>query len=287
MSVTFREDQWKDLQLSKKRRLNRNTLQIENPVPTTEFLTQLDPFSQMTKLVAAKYKKLKSESMYRGTTMSSKTHAGASVGRSSKPTTATELSIQERLEIVWQKLKMPDSQKLNFALKYSTDKYINKLHDIVRSWERVTDLILQREKQMTNLEIFEKEASDPNRFFDRGHRGSSVVRLNEAKVRANLYRKLENVEETIKSCLLSLRSRYSDVVTYSGRSYLEKMGWDKIEMLYYLQQERRSTMLRDHGHPEQLDLFLHVGQPPTPNFLPPVGRRYTQLPLKSVKLAGP
>ncbi|XP_077971605.1 coiled-coil domain-containing protein 87-like isoform X4 [Styela clava] len=223
----------------------------------------------------------RSESMHKGTTVSSKSHAD------SREVSTPSLTIQERLEIVWQKLKMPDSQKLNFALKYSSDKYIKKLPEIVRSWERVTDFILQREKLMTNLEVFEKEASDPNRFFERGHRGSSAMRLDEAKMRANLHRKLEAVESTIKSCLISLKSRFSDTVTYNGRPYLEKMGWDKIEMLYFLQQERRCTMLKDHGHPEQLDLFLHVNQQTTPNILPPSGRRYIKLPLKSVKLTGP
>ncbi|XP_077971603.1 uncharacterized protein LOC120346349 isoform X2 [Styela clava] len=264
----------------RKKTLNRSLLRTEKPVTTTEFLTRLNAYSHMTKLIAENCQN-RSESMHKGTTVSSKSHAD------SREVSTPSLTIQERLEIVWQKLKMPDSQKLNFALKYSSDKYIKKLPEIVRSWERVTDFILQREKLMTNLEVFEKEASDPNRFFERGHRGSSAMRLDEAKMRANLHRKLEAVESTIKSCLISLKSRFSDTVTYNGRPYLEKMGWDKIEMLYFLQQERRCTMLKDHGHPEQLDLFLHVNQQTTPNILPPSGRRYIKLPLKSVKLTGP
>lgn len=65
---------------------------------------------------------------------------------------------------------MSEEQKLDFALKYSSDDYIKKLPNIVSAWERVTDLILAREENMRKLEIFEKEASDPNRFFERGEK---------------------------------------------------------------------------------------------------------------------
>lgn len=40
------------------------------------------------------------------------------------------LTIQERLEIIWQKLKMPDSQKLDFALKYSSDHYVKFIPEV-------------------------------------------------------------------------------------------------------------------------------------------------------------
>ena len=41
-----------------------------------------------------------------------------------------ENTIQERLEVVWRKLKIPDSQKLDLALKYSGDEHIYRLPEV-------------------------------------------------------------------------------------------------------------------------------------------------------------
>ena len=38
----------------------------------------------------------------------------------------------------------------------------------IESWERVTEIILQRENLIAKLENFERLASDPNRFFEKG-----------------------------------------------------------------------------------------------------------------------
>ena len=47
-------------------------------------------------------------------------------------------------------------------------------------------MILQREQIISELEAFERLASDPNRFFENGYRGSSVARLEESKIRTQL-----------------------------------------------------------------------------------------------------
>ena len=49
-------------------------------------------------------------------------------------------------------------------------------------------MVLKRESLIAKLEGFERQASDPNRFFEKGTRGSSVARLEEAKVRSNFYK---------------------------------------------------------------------------------------------------
>ena len=58
----------------------------------------------------------------------------------------------------------------------------------ITEWERATRLILKRESLMAQLESFERSASDPNRFFEKGSRGSSVARLEEAKIRSDIYK---------------------------------------------------------------------------------------------------
>ena len=41
-----------------------------------------------------------------------------------------DLSAQDRLEKVWAMLGMPDSSKLDMAIKYSSDRYHNMLGDV-------------------------------------------------------------------------------------------------------------------------------------------------------------
>lgn len=60
-----------------------------------------------------------------------------------------------------------------------------------------------------------------------GEKGSSAARLSEAKIRASLYKKLEFVESTIRELLSTIKRRFSDVVTFNGRPYDEKMNWDR------------------------------------------------------------
>ncbi|XP_013389901.1 coiled-coil domain-containing protein 87 isoform X2 [Lingula anatina] len=150
---------------------------------------------------------------------------------------------QDRLERVWSALKMPDNKKLDMAIKYSSEEYIGLLEESIEAWEKSTDLILLREGFIAKLEKFERLASDPNRFFEKGYRGSSVARLGEAKQRSYLYKKIEELDSLVKKAVLNVRDKYQDVITYAGRPYLEKLKWDRIEMLYWLQEERRQQAL--------------------------------------------
>lgn len=97
---------------------------------------------------------------------------------------------QIRLERIWTMLRMSDTAKLDMAVKYSTDDYLSNLVPAIEDWEKATDLIVEREKCIFELENFERTASDPNRYFLKGHRGSSAARLEEALIRDNLYKVL-------------------------------------------------------------------------------------------------
>ncbi|PIK61283.1 putative coiled-coil domain-containing protein, partial [Apostichopus japonicus] len=150
---------------------------------------------------------------------------------------------QERLEAVWNSLQMPDHLRLDMAIKYSSNEYADKLVESIEAWEVAVDLILQREAILSKLEIFERFASDPDRFFQKGQRGLSVARLEEAKKRSSLYTGLHNLEGKTRRKIQTLQKRYQDMVTYQGRPYLDKMRVDCTEMLYWLQQERRQQAL--------------------------------------------
>lgn len=63
---------------------------------------------------------------------------------------------------------MSDSEKLDMAIKYCTLNYAGRLYEALADWESATDLIIEREKFIYDLENFERYASDPNRFFLKG-----------------------------------------------------------------------------------------------------------------------
>lgn len=155
-----------------------------------------------------------------------------------------QLTPQDRLERVWSSLQMPDGLKLDMAIKYSSDTHHARLEEAIEEWEASTQLILQREAMVAKLENFERVASDPNRFFEKGYRGSSVARLEEAKIRSNYYKKIESLEEELKQSLEYIRKEFQDTVTFQGRPYTDKIQWDRTEMLYWLQEERKQQALQ-------------------------------------------
>lgn len=167
-----------------------------------------------------------------------------------------QLSPQDRLEKVWASLRLPDSIKLDMAIKYSSDEYINRLEDSIDAWERATELIVQRETLIAKLEKFERLASDPNRFFERGYRGSSVARLDEAKHRSNMYKKIDQLDKEVKFAVDLVKEKFQDVITFQGRPYLEKMKWDRTEMLYWLQEERRAQALEHEARIKEMPLRM-------------------------------
>ncbi|XP_074651927.1 coiled-coil domain-containing protein 87-like isoform X2 [Tubulanus polymorphus] len=166
------------------------------------------------------------------------------------------LTPQDRLEKVWATLHIPDNMKLDMAIKYSSDNYIEKLEAAIDAWEKATALIEQREKIITRLENFERFASDPTRFFERGYRGSSVARLEEARQRSAFYSKLEEVEHAVRIAVTYVFREYQDVITYQGRPYLDKMQWDRTEMLHWLQEERKQNLLEKHSIVNNLPLNI-------------------------------
>ena len=50
-----------------------------------------------------------------------------------------------------------------------------------------------------------------------------------------------------------------DVLTLEGRAYLEKMQWDKTEMLFYLQEERRKNALSSSEARKELTMDGFIG----------------------------
>ncbi|XP_012613162.1 coiled-coil domain-containing protein 87 [Microcebus murinus] len=148
------------------------------------------------------------------------------------------LSLQKRLERLWSVLEVPDKDRLDMAIKYSSNARLGQLPSLVRAWEQALKAIQMREKLLGRLEWFEQQASDPNRFFQKAYLGLSQP-LEENHIRSCLYKKLNLVESSLASLLEEIELIFGEPVIFKGLRYLDKMKHDKVEMLYWLQQQRR------------------------------------------------
>ncbi|CAJ0932590.1 unnamed protein product [Ranitomeya imitator] len=110
-------------------------------------------------------------------------------------------------------------------------------------WDRAITLIKRREKILAELETFETAASDPNRFFNKGYEGTSMARMEESRKRKQLHKQMADIEPETYKVLHIIKKKFNDTVSYKGRPYAEKMKWDKTEMLYWLQQDRRKNLM--------------------------------------------
>ncbi|XP_004317598.3 coiled-coil domain-containing protein 87 [Tursiops truncatus] len=148
------------------------------------------------------------------------------------------LSLQKRLEQLWSMLEVPDKDRLDMAIKYSSNARLRQLPSLVSAWEQALQPIQLREVLLGKLEWFERQASNPNRFFHKTDMGLSRF-LEENQIRNHLHKRLGLVEAPLVPLLEEIELVFGEPVTFKGRRYLDKMKHDKVEMLYWLQQWRR------------------------------------------------
>ncbi|XP_043943839.1 coiled-coil domain-containing protein 87 isoform X2 [Protopterus annectens] len=151
----------------------------------------------------------------------------------------SEDNLQSRLERIWTDLLLPDGARLDMAIKYASNKFKPRLSEAIDAWEEAAKLIKHREFLLAKLEKFEQTASNPNRFFIKGYQGTSRARMAESEERQKMHTEISTLEIKVLQVLQKIKERFQDTVTFQGRSYIEKMKWDKVEMLYWLQQKRR------------------------------------------------
>ncbi|KAM3924798.1 coiled-coil domain-containing protein 87 [Leptodactylus fuscus] len=159
-------------------------------------------------------------------------------------TTPCAEDVQKKINAIWTVLHVPESQRLDMAIKYSSNEYQDLLKEAIKMWEKAATLIKRREKLLAELEMVETAASDPNRFFHRGYEGTSMARMEESRKRKKLHKQMAEIEPEIHKVLHTIKKKCNDTVSYKGRPYADKMKWDKTEMLYWLQQERRKINLK-------------------------------------------
>uniref|UniRef100_H3AWT7 Coiled-coil domain containing 87 n=1 Tax=Latimeria chalumnae TaxID=7897 RepID=H3AWT7_LATCH len=152
--------------------------------------------------------------------------------------------LQERLEKIWASLHVPESERLDMAIKYSSRQHMLNLPEVTFILEKAVELITERESILAKLELFEQTASDPNRFFEKGKVffGSSFEMVADSRKWAALSNVCAQQDQTFRKVCQIRRNLF--FFFFFGRPYLDKMQRDKIEMLYWLQQERRKLALK-------------------------------------------
>lgn len=121
-----------------------------------------------------------------------------------------------------------------------------------------------------------------------GYHGSSIARMEEANQREKLNFQIAVVDQELSKTMGHITTRFNDNISYKvsalvictrncssccsslsllfcfsqGRPYREKMRWDRTEMLYWLQQERRV---------QSLEMFVE-GRTALPVRLPPLSQ---------------
>ncbi|KAM6159939.1 coiled-coil domain-containing protein 87 [Erethizon dorsatum] len=148
------------------------------------------------------------------------------------------LSLQKRLERLWSMLEVPNKVRLDMAIKYSSNACLQQLPSLVKAWEQAMKSIQLREVLLGRLEGLERQASDPNRFFQKTDFDLSHL-LEQDQFRKYVHKQLNQMEPSLVSLLEEIELVFGEPVTFKGQRYLDKMKRDKVEMLYWLQQQRR------------------------------------------------
>ncbi|XP_069866054.1 coiled-coil domain-containing protein 87-like [Dipodomys merriami] len=165
------------------------------------------------------------------------------------------LSLQNRLERLWSLYEVPEKARLDMIIKYSSNARLQQLPVLLKAWERALKPIQMRELLLARLEWFERQASDPNRFFEKTDSGFSGL-LEENQLRSHLHRELNLIEAPLVSLLQEIEVIFGEPLTFKGRRYLDKMKQDKVEMLYWLQQQRRIRhLIQTQKTPHHSSLF--------------------------------
>ncbi|KAJ3027325.1 UNVERIFIED_CONTAM: Coiled-coil domain-containing protein 87 [Siphonaria sp. JEL0065] len=148
---------------------------------------------------------------------------------------------QQELETLWVALKMPLDQKLDMAIKYGSRKFGSRLELAIKYWKKAADQILAREQVLREIDEFEGEHSNPDRYFKKGYDGSSEARMLEARIRDGHLQTLHSMEEQLADTISMIKFELNETVTYHGVPYTEKMKSDYNTILHRHQKQRPLT----------------------------------------------
>jgi hypothetical protein len=158
-------------------------------------------------------------------------------------------TLHAKLNALWTKLLMPPIARMTLMIKYSSKTFAASIIEAFRTnqsptgplnetlalWESVTNAVLRREECLGRLEVFERTASDPARYFAKvvwsvmfgllrlmyrqGDPEAASKRLTESRDRGKLHRELKRLSQEALTYIDLVFQRLGDRVTFGDRDY--------------------------------------------------------------------
>ena len=142
--------------------------------------------------------------------------------------------IRRVLEQIWYDLKMPNSLKIEFAIKYSSPDLAEELSEALPRWQRARMAIISRENLLATMRYLD-EMRQQNEFVSIRSLFSKkqidhLMQLDvwipkedmfEASALTWVKAMEENLRPVAKELILELRDLHDDVITFRGQKYIK------------------------------------------------------------------
>nr|CAX73623.1 hypothetical protein [Schistosoma japonicum] len=162
-----------------------------------------------------------------------------SIYRTGKETSEHQLNtLQQRLSIVWNKLKLSESERQNCLLKLcwkdlNETTYKENINKALELLEHVADYVERRETLLYKLAKIETEHLNQSKdcSLDNGH--SELLCSNE---RDKVLKKLNKLDKVIEFTAKQLKTKFNYNLTFNGQVYLTKMIHDRSDLIYLIKE---------------------------------------------------
>ncbi|ORX43758.1 hypothetical protein BCR36DRAFT_373659 [Piromyces finnis] len=146
-------------------------------------------------------------------------------------------SMQEAMECIFDRLKMPVNEKIDLAIKYGSYEFSMKFIEAISCWNIVSKLIIKREEKLDRIREFETKISNPYRFFKSGESSLITARFVEDLQRKDFVKDLEPLNKRIIKLCIKIYKKYGDVIKYEGKPYIEKIKNDYSNIIKHAYRE--------------------------------------------------
>ncbi|XP_076435249.1 protein regulator of cytokinesis 1-like isoform X3 [Babylonia areolata] len=159
------------------------------------------------------------------------------------------------------------------------EQELQKMRDYYKTHEHVLSLMARRDKLWKEMLEFEKNASDPNRFFN--DRGGKLLR--EEKARKKLMKDLPKVEEEVRLQIECWEKEQGKTFLVEGVPFVQYIN---TQWAVFKEQKEHEKVERQKNKVKQMEEEMIFGSKPTATT--PAKRRFmntpTRTPLKARKL---
>uniref|UniRef100_A0A3Q0KMN0 Coiled-coil domain-containing protein n=2 Tax=Schistosoma mansoni TaxID=6183 RepID=A0A3Q0KMN0_SCHMA len=155
-------------------------------------------------------------------------------------------TIQQRLFIVWNKLKLTESEKQYCLLKFcwqhlSETIYMATINKALKLLEHAAEYVERREMLLYKLAKIEAEHMIQSKDYSLN---DNHFQLKCSDERFKIEKKFNKLEKLIESTAKQLKMKFNYTLTFNGQIYLTKMVHDRSDLIYLLREKSKSK----HGN---------------------------------------